>query len=139
MGNMDFVRVSMQPGGTQGFGTIGPDETPVFVLPANPVGALLSFDVFVRPLIRRMMGQQTLHHRVVEAVLDEDVESSADDTHYVRATVTSAESVIHVRSLESDETHPLHGLGTADALIIVPSGVHHISSGQTVAVMLLNS
>ena len=135
MGHMDIVRVSMQPGGTQGFGTIGPDDTPVFVLPANPVGALLSFDVFVRPLIRRMMGQQTLHHRVVEAVLDEDVE----DTHYVRAIVTAADSVTHVRSLESDETHPLHGLGIADALIIVPSGVHHISSGQTVAVMLLNS
>lgn len=139
LGDMDFVRVSMQPGGAQGFGTIGPDNIPVFVLPGNPVGALLSFDVFVRPLIRQMMGQQSLHHRVVEAVLDESLHSSSEHTHYIRAQVTNKEGQIHVRSLESDESHPLQGLGTADALIIVPSGIENVSAGHTVAVMLLDS
>ena len=138
IGKMEFVRVSMQPGGAQGFGVIGPDQTPVFVLPGNPVGALLSFDVFVRPLIRRMMGQTSLHHRVVEATLDAAIESSADDTHYIRAQITSHVGTPHVRSLENSETHPLAGLGTADALIIVPSGVDKVFAGQTVAVMLLD-
>ncbi len=138
IGRMEFVRVSMQPGGAQGFGAIGPDQTPVFVLPGNPVGALLSFDVFVRPLIRRMMGQTSLHHRVVEAILDEAIESSTDDTHYIRAQITANVGTPRVRSLENSETHPLAGLGTADALIIVPSGVHKVEAGQTVAVMLLD-
>lgn len=139
MGRVELVRVSMQPGGAQGFGTIGPDNTPVFVLPANPVGALLSFDVFVRPLIRRMMGHQSLHHKVVEAILDESIRSVSNDTHYIRAHVTNQDGALHVRSLERDEAHPLQGLGTADALIIVPSGVEHVSAGHTVAVMLLDS
>jgi len=138
IGKMEFVRVSMQPGGAQGFGAIGPDQTPVFVLPGNPVGALLSFDVFVRPLIRRMMGHTSLHHRVVEAILDEDIASSTDDTHYIRAQITAHSGTPHVRSLENSETHPLAGLGIADALIIVPSGIHKVSAGQTVAVMLLD-
>lgn len=139
MGQMEFVRVSMQPGGAQGFGAIGPDATPVFVLPGNPVGALLSFDVFVRPFIRRLMGHQGLHHRVVEAVLDEPVSSNADVTHYIRAQVSTHDSGMRVRSLENDEDHPLQGLGTADALIIVPSGVDFVPAGQTVAVMLLDT
>lgn len=139
LGDMDFVRISMQPGGAQGFGTIGPDQTPVFVLPGNPVGALLSFDVFVRPLIRQMMGHQSLHHRVVEATLEESLQSSAEHTHYIRATATSRDGQVHVRSLENGESHPLQGLGTADALIIVPSGIEHVSAGHTVAVMLLDS
>lgn len=138
IGHMEFVRVSMQPGGAQGFGVVGPDQTPVFVLPGNPVGALLSFDVFVRPLIRRMMGQNSLHHRVVEAILDDPIESSTDDTHYIRAQIASTGDGVHVRTLENNETHPLAGLGTADALIIVPSGVHKVAAGETVAVMLLD-
>jgi len=138
IGRMEFVRVAMQPGGAQGFGFVGPDQTPVFVLPGNPVGALLSFDVFVRPLIRRMMGQTSLHHRVVEALLDGPIESSTDDTHYIRAQITSNVGTPRVRSLEDDESHPLAGLGTADALIIVPSGMHKVAAGETVAVMLLD-
>ena len=138
IGQMDFVKVSMQPGSAQGFGNIGPDQTPVFVLPGNPVGALLSFDVFVRPVIRAMMGQTSLHHRVIEAKLESEVQSSFEDTHYIRAQVSSQSGEVKVRSLEADESHPLAGLGTADALIIVPSGTDRVGAGQTVAVMLLD-
>ena len=138
MGQMDFVKVSMQPGSAQGFGSIGPDRTPVFVLPGNPVGALLSFDVFVRPVIRAMMGQTSLHHRVIEAKLESDIQSSLADTHYIRAQVSSHSGETRVRSLEADESHALAGLGIADALIIVPSGIDQVRAGQTVAVMLLD-
>ncbi|NBU32490.1 MAG: hypothetical protein EBS36_04905 [Actinobacteria bacterium] len=138
IGRMEFVKVSMQPGGAQGFGSIGPDATPVFVLPGNPVGALLSFDVFVRPLIRAMMGQTSLHHRVIEATLETEIRSSLADTHYIRAQVVTSGGTAKVRSLEADESHPLAGLGTADALIIVPSGIEQVGAGEKVAVMLLD-
>ena len=72
LGAVDFVRVSMQPGGAQGFGRIGPDSTPIFVLPANPVGALLSFDLFVRPLMRRLMGHVSIHHRTAHMSRSEE-------------------------------------------------------------------
>ncbi len=139
IGRVDFVRVAMQPGGAQGFGFIGPDSTPVFVLPGNPVGALLSFDIFVRPMIRRMMGQSLLHHRIIEATLENDVESSKDDVHYIRAHLSGIHGSARVKSVENDEAHPLAGLGTADALIVVPAGTGKLHKGATVSVMRLDS
>ena len=54
------TKVAMQPGMPQGFGTVGPDATPIFTLPGNPVSAYVSFEVFVRPAIRRMLGVEPL-------------------------------------------------------------------------------
>ncbi len=139
LGRVEFTRVSMQPGGAQGFGQIGPDATPIFVLPGNPVGALLSFDIFVRPLLRRLMGQSKLHHRMLEAKLEKRVEGSPDDTRYVRAHLSRSQGSRTVRSVEHAETHPLAGLGTADALIVVPSGVAQLDAGETVKVMQLEA
>ncbi len=139
IGKVDFVRVSMQPGGAQGFGVVGPDSTPVFVLPGNPVGALLSFDIFVRPLIRRLMGHTKLHHRIVEARLKESIDSVPEVTQYIRAHLSSTGGSFAVESVENSEDHPLAGLGTADALIIVPSGTKSHKAGETVNVMQLDS
>ncbi len=139
LGRVEFSRVNMTPGGAQGFGIIGPDSTPLFVLPGNPVGALLSFDLFVRPLIRRLMGQSKLHHRIIEAKLQETVDGAGDDARYVRAHVSRSAGVTVVRSVENKSEHPLAGLGTADALIVVPAGVSRLNAGDTVKVMQLDS
>src|SRR3954451_21419389 len=61
IGEVKFERVAMQPGMPQGFGRIGPDKTPFFGLPGNPVSAYVSFEVFVRPALRRMLGVEPLH------------------------------------------------------------------------------
>ena len=125
-------------GGAQGFGHVGPDSTPIFVLPGNPIGALLSFDVFVRPLIRRLMGHSKLHHRIIEARLETTVDGAGDDARYVRAHVSRSGNVPAVKSLENDNDHPLAGLGTADALIVVPAGTVRLNAGDTVKVMQLD-
>ena len=54
---LDLSRVAMQPGSAQGFGLLGPDKVPTFLLPANPVSALVVFEVIVRPLLRVMLGR----------------------------------------------------------------------------------
>ena len=138
LGKVEFVRVGMQPGGAQGFGVIGPDSTPIFVLPGSPVGALLSFDIFVRPLIRRLMGHTTLHHKTIDATLDTDVQSESEETRYVRAQLFTRGGTTMVRSLEQDEGHPLSGLGTANALIVIPPGTTKVKSGSRVSVMRLD-
>ena len=138
LGKVEFVHLGMQPGGAQGFGVIGPDSTPIFVLPASPVGALLSFDVFVRPLIRRMMGHTTLHHKMIDATLDAEVTSAEDETRYVRAQLFSRGGVSMVRSLEGDDGHPLSGLGIANALIVIPPGTQKVLKGDRVNVMYLD-
>ena len=60
MGTVNFEKVAMQPGMPQGFGHIGPDKTPIFTLPGNPVSAFVSFELFVRPVLRRMLGVEPL-------------------------------------------------------------------------------
>ena len=69
LGTVTFDKVAMQPGKPQGFGTIGPDSTPIFTLPGNPVSAYVSFEVFVRPAMRRMLGVEPLDRPMVRAVL----------------------------------------------------------------------
>ena len=57
LGEMEVTRIAMHPGSVQGFGQLGRDGVPVFLLPANPVSALVVFEVMVRPLIRHVAGQ----------------------------------------------------------------------------------
>lgn len=139
IGRIEITRVNMTPGGAQGFGLVGPDSTPIFVLPGNPVGALLSFDIFVRPLIRRLMGHSKLHHRVIEARLESTIDGAGDDARYVRAHITRSGNVPVVRSVENSTENSLSGLGTADALVVVPPGTVHLNAGETVKVIQLES
>lgn len=135
LGPVDFVRVAMQPGSAQGFGHIGPDRTPIFVLPANPVGTLLSFDLFVRPLIRKLAGRVTIHHRTMPLPSATDLSSTPGETHYVRATVEVRGGTLTAVSQEDASLHPLAGLGTSEALIVLGPEVGQVRAGQTVTVM----
>ena len=139
LGRVEFSRVNMTPGSAQGFGIIGPDSTPIFVLPGNPIGALLSFDIFARPLIRRLMGHSKIHHRTIEAKLVTTVEGAGEDARYVRAHVSRSKGVTSVSSIENNTDHPLSGLGTADSLIIVPAGTIRLNAGETVKVLQLDA
>ena len=58
---IDFRKLAMQPGKPQGFGLIGPDHTPLLALPGNPVSSYVSFELFVRPAIRALMGLTDVH------------------------------------------------------------------------------
>lgn len=138
LGHMNLVRVDMQPGGAQGFGRIGPDATPIFVLPGNPVSALLSFDLFVRSLIRRLMGHDNVQHQIVSAVLDTAIEGSDTDTRFVRANLAEKSGELHVRGIENEGANALVGLGSADAMIVVPPGTKKLAAGDKVTVMQLD-
>src|SRR6185295_16150626 len=67
LGEMEVVRIAMHPGSVQGFGQLGRDGVPVFLLPANPVSALVVFEVMVRPLIRMSLGKGAPMRRVIQA------------------------------------------------------------------------
>lgn len=135
LGAVDFVRVAMQPGSAQGFGHIGPDRTPIFVLPANPVGTLLSFDLFVRPLIRKLAGRVAIHHRTMQLPTATALTSQVGETRYVRAVVEARSGALTVVSQETEGEHPLAGLGTSDALIVLGPDVSSVPAGHVVTVM----
>ena len=64
LGTVEFTRLAMQPGKPQGFGHLG-NRIPIFCLPGNPVSALVSFEVFVRPAIRKLLGKRNLQRATV--------------------------------------------------------------------------
>ena len=85
-GDVDFYRVAMQPGMPQGFGQI--EGKPFFGLPGNPVSVFVSFEVFVRPAILKMMGRTSLGRPEVIARLTEEVRGPRGKTQFARVEVT---------------------------------------------------
>ena len=80
-----FGEVAMQPGKPQGFGFVGEDATPIFTLPGNPVSSYVSFEVFVLPAIRRMMGRLPYRRPMVRALCSQGFSSAPGRQQYVRA------------------------------------------------------
>ena len=84
LGTVSFDKVAMQPGKPQGFGRVFDEQKPIITLPGNPVSAYVSFEVFVLPAIRRMMGRTPYRRPMVHAVLASDLESRPGVRQYVR-------------------------------------------------------
>lgn len=138
LGTVSFDRVAMQPGMPQGFGTIGPDATPIFGLPGNPVSAFVSFEVFVRPALRRMMGVGPLHRPTVRAVTTDPLRAPPGKRQFARARYAADEYGVPVVSLVGGPgSHLIGSLAHANALVVVPEDVTEVPAGSSVDVMLL--
>lgn len=137
LGTVTFTRVAMQPGMPQGFGTVGEDQVPVFALPGNPVSAYVSFEVFVRPALRRMLGVDGLHRPLVRAVAHEDLRSPAGRRQYVRARLAVEGGRPVVRPVGGSGSHLLGALAHANALVVVPEDITEVAAGSEVDVMVL--
>jgi molybdopterin molybdotransferase len=137
LGTVEFMKVAMQPGMPQGFGTIGPDATPIFTLPGNPVSAYVSFEVFVRPAIRRMLGVTPLYRPLVRATLGAAVTSSEGKRSYLRGRMDVRDGVYTVDPVGGSGSHLVADLALANAFIVVPEQVTEIPAGSTVSTMML--
>ena len=137
LGTVSFSRVAMQPGMPQGFGTIGPDATPIFGLPGNPVSAFVSFEVFVRPAVRRMLSVEPLHRPVARAVTTDRLHAPAGKRQYARARFEQRAGRGVVTLVGGPGSHLLGSLAQANALIVVPEDVTDVPAGADVEVMLL--
>jgi len=137
MGTVAFDRVAMQPGMPQGFGTIGPDSTPIFTLPGNPVSAFVSFEMFVRPVLRRMQALEPLHRPTVRAVLKSTVQSPDGKRQFLRGNLDVEDGRYVVNTVGGPGSHLLAGLANANSLIVVPDETTHLSAGDAVTVIML--
>jgi molybdopterin molybdotransferase len=137
LGTVHFDKVAMQPGMPQGFGTIGPDSTPIFTLPGNPVSAYVSFEVFVRPAIRRMLGVEPLQRPVVRAAVATPMTSPPGKRSYLRALLAVVDGRYVVSLAGGQGSHMLGSLALANALAIVPEDVTSLAEGDAVTVMVL--
>ncbi|MET9698154.1 gephyrin-like molybdotransferase Glp [Streptomyces sp. NPDC006529] len=136
---VDFRKLAMQPGKPQGFGTIGPDATPLLALPGNPVSSYVSFELFVRPAIRALMGLPAAdpHRPVVRAVLEagEALRSPAGRRQFLRGKYDPANGT--VSPVGGSGSHLIAALAHADSLMVVPEDVTSVEPGTELEVVLL--
>ena len=148
LGSVWFGPVAMQPGKPQGFGTLSPRSggraevaVPFFALPGNPVSAYLSFETFVRPALRRMMGITPESRRPVTARLTHRVGSPAGRRQFLRGVLTldsDGVSVAEVEPVGGSGSHLVGDLAASDALIVVLEDVTEIAAGERVTVIRLD-
>lgn len=134
LGTVTMSEVAMEPGRGQGFGTIGPDQTPVVTLPGDPISAYISFEVFIRPMIRQMLGVERIHRPTVRAALKSSLNSTSEHRSYVRALLSVEEGKYVVQPLEGENS--LFGLIQANAFIVADEA--HLPASAAVQVMMLS-
>ena len=136
-GDVAFSKVAMQPGMPQGFGFL--EGKPFFGLPGNPVSVFVSFEMFVRPAILKMMGRANLGRPEVSAALTGSIEGPRDKSVFVRVDVT--------RGAEGWSAAPTGGRGSnlistvarANGLAVLPPGVGSLEAGERVTVFLFRA
>jgi molybdopterin molybdotransferase len=127
-----FVKVAMNPGMPQGAGRyLG---TPVVTLPGNPVSALVSFEIFVRPALRVAGGHTVAHRPRLPARLAESADSPVAKRQYRRGVLRPDGTVSLIGGPGS---HLLSSLAAANCLVEIPEGVDHVAADSTVSVLLL--
>ncbi|MEO5745559.1 MAG: molybdopterin-binding protein, partial [Terracoccus sp.] len=139
---VDFVKVAMQPGKPQGFGFLtGPTgrRVPLFALPGNPVSSFVSFEIFVRPALRRLMRLAPEKRRVRHATLTEGVRSFKGRRQFGRAVLSrSPEGPLLAAPVAGQGSHFVGDLARANGLFIVPDDVRELDAGDVVDVILLD-
>ncbi|SEC26695.1 molybdopterin molybdochelatase [Streptomyces sp. 2224.1] len=135
-GTVEFRTLAMQPGKPQGFGLIGPDRTPLLALPGNPVSSYVSFELFVRPAIRALMGLPEVHRPVTTARCTDAVASSPKGKRqFLRGAYDpDAGTVTPVGGAGS---HLIKAMAHANALIIVPEETTEVAAGSDVDIVLI--
>jgi molybdopterin molybdotransferase len=139
LGPLDAGRVAMHPGSVQGFGRLGPESVPTFLLPSNPISALVVFEVLVRPLIRLALGKRNPHRRTITARLLSPVTSSAGRSGFIRGQLLRDPDTGEylVQPLGTSGAHLLASLAEANCLILVDPDTIEVSVGELVAVSFL--
>jgi molybdopterin molybdotransferase len=138
LGTVWFGQVRMQPGKPQGFGYVGEDRTPIFALPGNPVSAYVSFELFVLPAIRRMMGRVPYRRPRLRMRAGSTFRSAFGKEQYVRAMYVPDDQGGTVTPAGGHGSHLLGDLSAANAIVSVPADVEVVQAGDHVDVLLLD-
>jgi molybdopterin molybdotransferase len=136
-GDLDFYKVAMQPGMPQGFGHI--EGKPYFGLPGNPVSVFVSFEVFVRPAILKMMGRTQLFRPEVTATLAEDVAGPKGKLQFARVRLARTDDGWIATPTGARGSNLISTVVRANGLAMVPAGTAVAPAGSEVRVMVFRS
>jgi molybdopterin molybdotransferase len=134
-----FWRVRMRPGSPIGFGWLPRRDRrqPVFSLPGNPASAFVTFEVFVRPFLRRLGGHERTERRKIVCRASEALRTPARLTYFLRVGVLGSGADAAVAPTGAQGSGLVSGLAKTEALTVVPEDVSEVSAGDEVTVMLI--
>ncbi len=135
-GTMDFWRVAIRPGKPLAFGQWG--QTLFFGLPGNPASSMVTFELFVRPALRKLAGHSQFTRPEINAVLTEPAEHAPGRRSYQRAIVSAESGKNFVRTTGAQGSGMLSPLVQANALLVLPSDTAFFAAGTEVTVLLLD-
>jgi molybdopterin molybdotransferase len=133
---MQFWQVAMKPGRPLAFGSLG--HVPIVGLPGNPVSTMVSFEQFIRPAIRKMLGHKNLFRRIVPARLDEEIEKKKGFRHFIQARIRWDGEDCTVVATGEKGSGVLKSMLRANGLIILPEETTLVRKGTMVKVQLLD-
>jgi molybdopterin molybdotransferase len=138
LGTVEFVQVAMQPGKPQGFGYLGPHKTPIFCLPGNPVSALVSFEMFVRPAIRKLLGKRRVERATVAAVALDRIPGSPGTRVFRRGLLhREQDGTYSVSTVGGPGSHLMGALAASNCLIVIAEDLVEVIPGSRVPVIPL--
>jgi molybdopterin molybdotransferase len=136
-GELKFWKVKMRPGAPLAFGVL--KGSPWIGVSGNPVSAMVSFEVFVRPVLRKMQGYASLFRRTVTVTLEEEIKIAAKLTHFLRAIVTRApDGSFCARLTGIQSSAALTSMAKANALLIVPETSARVAKGSKLNALMLD-
>jgi molybdopterin molybdotransferase len=142
---MVFWKVRVKPGKPLAFGKIkGKDKKgevktiPHLGLPGNPVSCMVSFELFVRPALLKMMGKKNIAKPIVAAILEETIENDAGRRIYDRAIVEKRNGHYYARLTGSQSSGILTSMSLANGLVIIPEETKKVKKGETVQAIMLD-
>ena len=136
-GEQKFWKVKMRPGAPLAFGLL--EEVPWLGLSGNPVSAMVSFELFVRPVLRKMQGYSSFFRRTVTVTLEEEVKIGARLTHFLRAVVgRGQDGTLTARLTGNQSSAALTSMARANALLVVPESRQTVPNGSQLGAIMLD-
>jgi len=132
-----FKEVAQKPGKPMTFGTW--NGKPVFGLPGNPVSATLGFELYIRPVLRKMMGHERLFRPTALAVLTENVRKKPGRRHFIRGIVhRNEDGNLYARTTGEQGSGILRSMSEANGIIVIPEEAEGAREGDKVEVYLID-
>jgi molybdopterin biosynthesis enzyme len=132
LGEVTTVVPNLAESGKHSYGSIGPDKTPVIALPGEPLANYLSAELFIRPMILKMLGYRSIYRNSKKMKLDFEVVGTEGKANYVRGKVGSEKEITLLSNQSSIST-----ISTTDCLIYLPEKIEKLGKGESAEVIFL--
>ena len=132
LGEIETVRPNLADSGKHSFGLIGPDKTPVLALPGEPIGNYLSAELFLRPIILKMLGHRSIYRSSKKVKFNEEIIGTSGEANYLRAKLNGEKEVSILKNQSAIAT-----ISAADCLVYLSEKHEKISKGDSAEVIIL--